>query len=669
MGDAAGVKARISLRVSSVLWPDPARRRELLALLEAHPGAVNELAFFTGSTHAPLPLEEIQRRAAALAGIQGEFRSAGLRCGINHLATIGHLDENLPYSLAEPWQHLVDISGAVSPSCYCVSDDRVQDYIRSSYRALAQAGPAFIWVDDDVRMEGHPGAVRLSCFCPRCLARFSAATGYAPDRAAIAAALDGRDTAEGLRVRRAWLEHGRQTIAMILCLAREGVDSEAPGLPLGLMTAEIAYSGYGFAGWADALAGPAGTPVMWRPGGGFYDDERPLDLIAKAHSVGRQVGLLPASVSDIQWEHENFPYQVLRKSRALFSAEIAAAAGCGCTGVALNVMGTAPDPLDEFRPLFDAVATARPFLDAVAGTFGRSACEGVWPAFGRDHAAAIAPGRAWSGPDGWSRDFSGLTELSLVGLPLAYTAEGARVAVLWGDSPLEWTRQQLEALLAGGVLMDGAALARCEEAGLGALCGFHCTGTRGTDTRERFTEDPLNGSFAGWHRDCRPSFWGQVSHVIEPSLPGARPLVDLVDFASARVGGGGGVYENAAGGRVAVFGSVPWTSLQVAAKVAQVRTVCRWLSRDTLPAWIDSFHRVAAWCRSDQRGAAGAVVLNTSIDAASGVMVRLHTAAATVRVVSADGRSAEVPVARDGTSFGCITLPDLAPWGAAMVRA
>ena len=64
----------------------------------------------------------------------------------------------------------------------------------------------------------------------------------------------------------------------------------------------------------------------------LYTDDRPGEALAKAHSVGRQLALLPDALTDIQYEHENFPYQRLKKSVRLFTAEIAAAIGAGCTG-------------------------------------------------------------------------------------------------------------------------------------------------------------------------------------------------------------------------------------------------------------------------------------------------------------------------------------------------
>jgi len=52
------------------------------------------------------------------------------------------------------------------------------------------------------------------------------------------------------------------------------------------MSGERFYEGYDFDRWARALAGPAGAPVYWRPGGGFYEDSSTAGLAGKSHEVG-----------------------------------------------------------------------------------------------------------------------------------------------------------------------------------------------------------------------------------------------------------------------------------------------------------------------------------------------------------------------------------------------
>ena len=243
----------ISLRISSEILSHPERWDELAELLKQPHSPITEVAFFTGFTHPPRPLPVIQEVARLLNRILiPAARTLGLRAGINHLATIGHLDENAANSLSEPWQHLVDLNGTVSPSCYCASDPRVREYIRQCYKALAEANPDFIWVDDDVRLESHPQAIQLSCFCPLCLKKFSQQTGQFWTRSGLLASFNQGSRNERLAIRQQWQAHTRQYLVDLLTVVREAVDEISPDIILGLMTGETSYSTYDF-------------PSRWKP--------------------------------------------------------------------------------------------------------------------------------------------------------------------------------------------------------------------------------------------------------------------------------------------------------------------------------------------------------------------------------------------------------------------
>lgn len=660
-------RARISIRIPSDQWLKPARREVMLAFVQEHRDTIDEVALFTALTHPPLPLADVESRATVLRDTIPQFQALGLPTGINHLATIGHLDENLEYSLREPWQHLVDFDGGTSASCYCPADPRMQQYVRRCYAALAAAKPDFLWVDDDVRLEGH-GPIRFACFCDRCMATFSAESGTEWTRASLVAALRSGSWPERLALRRRWLSHNRDALRNLMRTVREAVDGVDPTIPLGLMTAEVSYSGYGFDAWAAALAGPRNLPVKWRPGGGFYTDDTPVQLLDKAHSTGRQIALLPDSVTEIPYEHENFPYQQLKKSVTIFTAEIAAAIGAGCTGAALNCLGVTDDPVDEYRPYLAGVRRHREFYDKAAATFGRTACTGVWPAFTRDHFAVLEADGDWFAAPAWGGDLRGFAELAEIGLPTAYGRKGARVAAFSGDGILDFSERELLELLAGGLILDVPALARLHELGLGRHAGFAVRGRKDKDTIERFSRDPLNGRFAGWHRDCRPSFYPGPARLIEPLSPQARPLAELVDFAGQTSGPCSGVFENDLGGRVAVFGYYPWRALQSLAKASQLKAVCRWLSRDTLPAFVDSYVKAALWCRQDANGRPAMLLLNASLDSLVDVCVHVLDADR-LELTRFNGQVETRPPSGRSGPYAAFTIPGLGPWEPVLLTA
>lgn len=651
----------ISLRVSIFNWDHPARLSELLNYLSVHPSTVDEIALFTQISGSALPLETLRMHAQRISTVLPKFKALGLVTGINHLATVGHYDENLVHSLNEPWQRLVDISGEVSKGCFCASDPRVQEYIRQSYIALAQAQPDFIWFDDDLRLEPHGRLVQYPCFCDGCLATFAQESGQTWNRESLRKAFKEGDFHERLALRRLWLEHNRQYAAKVLRIMREAVDEVNPEMPLGFMTVEGSYSAYGMEEWTEALAGSKNLPVKCRPGGGYYTDRLPLDCLAKAHWTGRQVAFLPEKVTDIQYEHENFPYQPPMKSRTIFKDEIALAFAVGCTGAALNIMGLTQDPMGEYFPYLDDVRVCRQFYDQAAAIFGRSANLGFWPGFSRDHSAALNPRQDWFATPLWGVDFSQFTELAEIGLPMAYQVDGSALAVLSRTSVLDLPKSDLIHLLSGGVMLDGPALRELEEMGLGEHTGFKVTGVMKEDKFETFSSDAINGSFSGWQRDCHPSFHPDDAYLLTP-YPRARILAEMTDFEQISAGPCAGVFENSLGGRVAVMGYYPWNLLKSLAKSSQVKALFRWLSRDQLPAYIASHANTAIWCRSGAAGKLASLVVNASLDPAEGLQYIALTGGSKLNYMRMDGTTGMVKLSGEDNSYSHYSLPDLKPW-------
>jgi len=650
-------QALVSLRVWPPLWMHEARRAELRALLRQHRATIEEVCFFTSFTCSVLPFATLRERAERLKAILPEFKALGLRTGINHLATFGHLDENLANSLDEPWQRITDLNGTVAKGSYCPIDLRFQEFTRRCYQALAEANPDFIWIDDDVRMLWHP-PVEFSCFCDLCLARFGEETGapWTRERAARVIHPEGAEASRETRAQ--WVEHNRRIFNEVFALIRGAVDTVNPDLILGYMPTNQLYEGMDYPGWSAILAGPRRRPVKWRPGGGFYTDSHPLDLLRKAHHMGRTAAAIPAGDTDIQYEHENFPYQKLKKSETIFVAETAAALAAGCTGVALNLMGIAPDPFDEYLPYFDRIRDAKPFFDRLAAVVGRRPAEGIWPAYAAGKTWAAGRSALTAGNDD---PLSCLQELAEIGLPPAYGKAGARIHLLSGNAIHAFTRAEIEEMLSQAAMIDGPALRNLQDLGLADLAGFEIAGTRDHDTIERFTDDPLNGTHAGWWRDCRPSFWRTEAFILKPLDAPARPLAELIDFNGASSGPVMGVFENRLGGRVATLGYYPWTSLQNLAKTAQMKSVCRWLSRDTLSAYVGSFHKIALWCRRGDQDQMHIALLNASLDSVTGV--RLHVRdTRQFHLVRLDGGEELVKsIGHDGP-YQVLELGLLGPW-------
>lgn len=655
-------EAFISFRIGVPLWRPEARFEEVLSLLDEHPGLADEIALFTSETHPPLPLREVAQRAEILERRMAAARKRGYAAGVNVLSTLGHHEEDLAHSLGEDYPRMTDIEGRVCRGTLCPEHERVHEYVRELYRTVALAGPDFVWVDDDVRCLGH-WPICGGCFCDTCLARFAQECGREYTRETLRAAFDTGSPADRLAARRAWLAHNRGLIGRLLALIEETVHEIRPGLPLGFMTGDRFGEGYDFDAWAAVLAGPGNAEVRWRPGGGFYSDEHLDGLVAKSHTIGRQVSLLPPAVRNVQSEIENFPYQRLRKAARTTALEAASHIAAGCTGAALNVLSMYDEPLGEYRALVAELHASRGFYDLLVRTFGRQASCGVWGAWGKDSFAAhnLAAG-AWMGNGDAPLWVPPGEEMLELGVPAAYAPDAGCVVAMAGDAPMSFPEAELRRMLSGGVYLDARALCRLHERGLGGLAGFRVAGTHDADCIEVFTDHPINGPFAGRRRDGRQSFWKSRASALVPS-GGASALACLQDYAGSEICACClGVFENELGGRVCVAGYYPWAQLSSLAKASQIKRILRWLSRDALPLYVESFHRAAVWVRRNGAGGLAFALINTSLDEARELAVMVRTDASCLRVF--DWRCQETAVPACGTDgpYRRFTLPRLGPW-------
>ncbi|HSB12973.1 MAG TPA: hypothetical protein VLE22_00860 [Bryobacteraceae bacterium] len=662
----------VAFRISTYHWVDDRRFDALLAFFAKYPGTADELAFFTGVTHIPRPLEEMERFSKLLEKRMTAARQAGMGAGINVLATIGHLDENLETSLNESWQRVVDPRGRQPKGSYCPCGREFLGYVDKLYATMAQAGPEFIWVDDDVRTMHHP-PVQYACFCGDCLRRFSEQTGRNFTREALVKAFSSGTLEERLELRRQWLDHNRSGIDGVLRAVEQAVHRVKPDAAVGLMCGgSLYYDRFDHPGWTKTMAGPENRPVRYRPGGGFYNEERMVEFVEKAHHLGSQIAAFPPQVQIIQSEIENFPYDLLRKSAWTTAVEAATYQGAGATGTAFNVLSQRPDPLDEYEPILRRVRDAKPFYATLRAELGRSPVIGVWPAWNNDIFAANSIEGRW--PDGSHDASAGVSRgfvLSELGIPVCYDRKDAVVTVFSGPALLALGRDEVRTmLLRGGVLMDVAALEALESLGLGELAGVRPGKKVVKDGIEQLTKHPANGKFAGYSRDCRQSFsWNEPATLLEPRSPNVTVMAKLIDYQDRELGNSMTAYESSLGGRVVVAGYFPWSQLHNFAKSSQMKAVCDWLSRGRMPVVVDSFARIHVWARKPGPGKLACVVLNGSQEPLQTIRLRLRGQYSKLEWVTFENR--RIALKPGGGAAGEVraSTPPLAAWNIGLLLA
>ena len=643
-------KSSISFRISESISLSDERFEQLVTLLEKYKGVTDQVSFFMSPIHSPLPLETIRERYCILQSRMKRLRDLGYEAGLNNLCTMGHHAENLSYSVGPEFVRVMDLRGEVSQGCLCPNQENFRDYVRELYRIQVAMEPDYIWIDDDVRLAGHM-PISETCFCDTCLRLFSEAAGTEYTRETLRARWGDQN------VREQWLKHNDETISRLFLLIQQTVHELRPGLPLGFMTGERYYESYNFGRWADILAGPENVEVLWRPGGGFYRDEPISGMLEKSRQIGRQVSLLPPEVRRIQSEIENFPYQRLMKSARITALEAATHIAAGCTGAAFNVLTMHEEPLDEFEPLLAELHRWRPFYDLLVKYSGRETLTGVFP---------VWKSNAWI----YRTGAENYPEIDALGIPWTPSAEGKRgVTILNSVSVRQLSDEEIRTILSEGVYMDADTLEILNSRGFGELTGMEKLETSLIDSIERFTEHPLNGTTAGQTRDCRQSFWRSPAHLFRKTNPNVQTLSERNDHFFQKTGDCmSGVFENRLGGRIYVGGYHPYDFLWSKSKAEQTREIMRWLSRDRLPAYVDSYHKANLWVRELPGGGLALILLNNSYDAAENVALRIKTPLDKIAVFNRTCKPRDVTaVERNGEYRRFVLSEVLEPWDMCLV--
>ena len=654
--------SQMSLRVQTPLWENDAVFERFFKLIcDVRP--VDELALFTHDIHTPAPLATMLRRAKILKQRIRRLKAAGFRTGVNNLCTLGHADENLAVSRQLCGRLFMDIDGRTSPGNFCPRDrEWRQNYIVPLYRALAETEPDFIWIDDDLRLNGH-GAAQRGCFCDVCFRDLLEHFGLATDRAGFIAYFDGGAPPEELRRRRKkLLEWNRQVLLDELRVIEETVHGVDAAIVLGKMDCVDSWE-------ADrvrevqVLAGKNGAPVIWRPGGGFYTDFRPDEMLGKERIIEMVVADLSPQVSSIYSEIENFPYLNLRKSRKITALESSLYCVAGCTGAALNVL---PDdewsPMESYAELLRALKAQKSFNDRIVACKNSQPNTGIWD--GADKDQELGNGERSANflrqPVEWPPSSLNSCDFPVLGLPLTESRAGCRCAVLNAFAARGLEDVVLAELLSQGVYMDCGALDVLNERGFAEYTGFVSGEKFDRDAMELAVEHPLNPEH--FLRNPRQSFWGGTATALEPAAEDACVLTKLVDYErNVLAPCTSGVFVNRFGGRIAVAGCSPWDFLAVRPKYLQMHAIFRWLSRGELDAEIpDCRARISIWSCCGN-GRLTAFLLNTSLDPVENLVVRLRTGSTSALLIR-NGRADETIFSSGGDeNFADFTI-DLPPF-------
>ncbi len=605
------------------LWPSQHESDEVFdpildALVRYRP-ACDEVWFAT--EHAFPTLEEHRVSAERMARAAEKTRAAGILPGIQIANTLGHSDRPMYSSEGGTYPGIVGHDGTIAKSCWCPRSPGLHEYVREMMKAYAAWQPSSVWIDDDLRMQNH-SPVRYGCFCEACLSAFSKETDRTWDRETLVEALNAPEDGS---VRTAWVKFGGAGLAALAGAIAETVHEVAPECRMAFQHCGLEWNIYGGTDWTgvfQAMHRVTGAPVGSRPGHGFYADHRPREVLEKGFVIGRQAAHVPDCVDAITAEVENYPHVALGKTPHGTVMESSLDLALGCNSLSYAIICWGYESMAWYENMLERIAAYRPFWEEYVAANEDTAPGGLEIAFGANHARRSM--RSGEQPFAWAHvNFNEIYQLACIGLPLCVGPQGACGSVLHARAVPGLSDEELEKVLSGGVLMDGAAALLVQERGMGNLLGMEVKEWDRQDCVERFSDNPVNGS-------ARGHSWAVTLRAVRPFIidgvrSGGHVLGRYEDRHGDKAGIASAAAENERRGRVAVLGYDAWEHVASAALRTRLLGAADWVSGGTLPAIVQEPAQVVAVPRVTPDGALRSIfLLNASIDASPVLTLRLR---------------------------------------------
>lgn len=635
---------------------------EYLALIGRHRGACDELWFSTEYGFPPLEVHETNANMVAVAAERA--REVGITVSLQISNTIGH-GSYLQYLdfTGVTWQRMVGPDGVVAPCSNCPRDPEFLSYLDAAARLYCTWRPASVWVDDDFRMHHHH-PVANGCFCDRCIADFSEQKGVRWRREELVTAINaGPDTT----VRQAWVDFGRQSLAHAAEVIAHAVVSVSPDSRMGLEHCDHTWSLYNGPDWAhilETMGEVSGRPVGSRPGGGFYIDHSPREMLRKAIYIGLQNSRLPDCVDDSRAEVENLPGAVTGKSARGTVLESTLALAYGCNALTYTHLMFTHEETAWHEQMLSEIAGWRPGWSAWIEASRDTEPSGLQIVYSRRQGRREA--KPWDQPFAWGTcDLGNIPMLPTIGLPLCWNRESATGAILYPSAADGLNEAELREVLGRGVITDGETIHRLQERGFGELLPVRAVQAPISDVCQKLTDDPLNGPYA--ERPITLSGLYRTFPAYSVHTEGSGRMLSHFTRADGTVTDPSTMaVETSEGGRLVVFGNGCWESTVTTAQRAQLLAAADWVSLGGLPAVLETPCQVVVIPRVDSGGQLRSVILlNCSLDPTPRLQMRLRNPRSTeARWFQFPDEGRSIESSPSGMSDVSVTIPSLGPWDA-----
>ena len=544
-----------------------------LLFIKSNSSVIDELTIFAEFSHYGYwDLDASTSNAKLLKKRISQYRDAGIkRVGINLLCTLGHTEEGFDVLPRADLQYQVNQDGLKSRSCLCPSNDAFLRYTAQRYAIYADTGADFIWMDDDIRPNNH-GVVRDFCYCTKCIQKFNEENKTNYNREELLIKLDYDSN-----LKDKWASFKSNVMSKLFSTINIAVKKVNPSIEVGFMSIDTNAK----ENWI--LASGA---TKCRPGGGFYTEERPIDIFEKSFCIQNQIKEFPKKIGDIQYEYEAFNYQTLERSVHISELETSLSLMSGCNGVLYNndIFYDRPEIIDMIRSSANKWNTL---------TKVNTGCKN----------AGV-----------YCRNKSTARLLNEISMPVTPYFENAFASFILGDEWKDLSNEEIKEIFKKGIFTDGKGVEILHSLGHGNDCGGKVAKTYASSMAERFTLHPLNGCYTKYYRDVFMNFYYESDAYEFETAKIAEDISHLETITHKPVGCSMYKYHSPLGLRFIADGYLMPHSMKTAAKREQVGNAIDWLTNKSLPIRIKKSIKIIPTVTVNSNGGMNIMLTNASFD-------------------------------------------------------
>ncbi|MCQ2352050.1 MAG: hypothetical protein MJ033_01050 [Victivallaceae bacterium] len=587
---------------------------------------VNRKAFKFG-IYPSVTAAEVAKDAKAFGELKKGLEGSGVEAGILIVCSVGQgwTVGSLPY---EPMEYAVNQKGELNYRI-CMLDPKFRKHIHDSIVLFAKEKPAFILMDDDVRLLNNSD-YGAECFCKSHMKIYNAKMPrkFANDRELVSYLEKAPADDPCVRIFEA---ERRATLLSYAKLIRDAIDEVDSSIPCGICAggAEYLFSGE----VARALAGK--NPSFMRIHNANY-----LELETQQFNIVMYVGAYRTKMAEgvdyLLDESDTYGRHRYNKSAISMHSHITGAILYGASGAELWLDNLLNKEVKDSNMGYEEIVKAnRRFYDALLLEMPHVTWQGpVTPIV--DVRKRFNPARAREGVGGYMLDMQ-IAQLNRFGIPAQYEfISGQGVYMLNGAIAQALTDDELKQILSGKAVIDGQAALEITRRGMTDYLGC-------TPKIETFYPGVEKLCFGGTYRLPLHSD-GTMPNLTEVSskaeVLGHFTQAPGTEGKGAKPGPATILYKNPYGGTVVTRAQIVGKS-RIADEMPEVKMLLLEIFRRLDPELIKFYNGeeqpVHFRCGKHDRGGYLLALINLSFDAMTEIDLRTDEKVSSVEFLDGDG--------------------------------